>query len=156
MYSNELICKILEFIDNNLNRKISVEEIAYKFFYNRFYIMKLFKKELGITLVMYINYMRIFNSIKYIQNTNDSFTKIALCNGFYSLEYFSEIFRSVMGVSPRVFQNYYKYRYKVSSKELDIIACNWIKLQNIVDRLNRYKKNKKPSGIPVLKRSIFY
>lgn len=155
MYSNELICNILEYLDNNLNKKISPSEIAIKFYYNKFYIMKLFKKELGITLIMYINNLRVFNSIKSIQNSSDSFTKIALCNGFYSLEYFSETFKLVMGVSPRTFRTYCNNRFKLSSNELNLISSNWIELQSLVERINKYKKNKKPCGIPVLKRSIF-
>lgn len=155
MYSNELICNILEFINTNLNRKITIEEVSQKFFYNRYYIMKLFKKELGITFINYINYMRVYNSIKSIQYSNDSFTKIALCNGFYSLEYFSEIFNKVMGVSPSVFKNYYKYKYRLTDLELSTISSNWIELQTLVDNVNKYKKNKIPKSIPVLKRSIF-
>ena len=96
-----------------------------------------------------------FNSIKFIQNSSDSFTKIALCNGFYSLEYFSETFNKVMGVSPRVFQNFYKYRYKLTNDEFNTISSNWIYIQELIDKVNRYKKNKKPKSIPVLKRSIF-
>ena len=155
MYSNELICDILEFIDTNLNRKITIEEVSKKFFYNRYYIMKLFKKELGITFINYINCMRIYNSIKSIQCSNDSFTKIALCNGFYSLEYFSEIFNKVMGVSPTLFKNYYKYKYRLSDLELITISSNWIELQTLVETVNKYKKNKIPKISPVLKRSIF-
>ena len=74
MYSNELICNILDYLDNNFHKKISILEISSKFYYNKFYIMKLFKKEIGITLIMYINCLRIFNSIKYIlRNKTKSF-----------------------------------------------------------------------------------
>lgn len=155
MYSNELICNILNFIEININKKISIEEISIRFFYNRYYIMKLFKKELNISLVSYVNNLRIYNSIKSIQYSNDSFTKIALLNGFYSLEYFSEIFSLIMGVSPRVFRNYTNNRLLISNKELIIISTNWIKLQSLIDRINKYKKNKKPLKVPVLKYSIF-
>ena len=155
MYSNELICDILEFIDTNLNRKITIEEVSKKFFYNRYYIMKLFKKELGITFINYINCIRVYNSIKFIQYSNDSFTKIALCNGFYSLEYFSETFNKIMGVSPRLFKLYYKYRFKLSQEDIYLISNNWIQLQELINNINRYKKNKKPKINPVLKRSIF-
>lgn len=155
MYSNELICNILDYLDNNFHKKISILEISSKFYYNKFYIMKLFKKEIGITLIMYINCLRIFNSIKYIQNTNDSFTKIALYNGFYSLEYFSETFKLIMGVSPRVFRTYCNNRFRLNSYNLSLISSNWINLQNLIDKTNKYKKNKKPYGNPVLKRSIF-
>ena len=149
MYSNNLVCDILEFIDNNINKKISIEEIAYKFSYNRYHIMKLFKSEIGCSIIVYIN------NIRNIRDNNYSFTKIALNNGFYSLEYFSEIFNKVMGVSPRVYKNYCKYRHKVSYEEIESLMDNWINLQFFVDRVNKYKKNKKPSRPPVLKRSIF-
>ena len=155
MYSINLICDILDYLDININKKISVYEIAFKFSYNKFYVMKLFKRELGISLINYINCLRIYNSIKCIQNTNDSFTKIALCNGFYSLEYFSETFNKIIGVSPRIFQNYYKCRSKLSDKELYTVSYNWANLQNTINNITKYKKNKKPKGIPVLKRSIF-
>ena len=44
MYSNDLGCHILDFLDNNLYRKVSIEELSSCFYYNRYYIMKLFKK----------------------------------------------------------------------------------------------------------------
>ena len=155
MYSNELVCNILDYIDINVNRKISIEDIALKFFYNRYYIMKLFKRELGISINNYINYIRIKNSVNEFYNSNYSITRIAINNGFYSLEYYSEIFSKIMGVSPRVYLNYCKSSVRVSYEELEIISSNLVLLQDVIDRANKYRKNKKPVGIPVLKRSIF-
>ena len=155
MYSNELVCSILDYIDINVNRKISIEDIALKFYYNRYYIMKLFKRELGISINNYINYIRIENSLKEFYNSNYSITRIALNNGFYSLEYYSEVFSKIIGVSPRVYLNYCKSRFSISYEELDIISSNLILIKSVIDKANRYRKNKKPEGIPVLKRSIF-
>lgn len=155
MYSNELVCDILDYIDVNVNRKISIEDIALKFYYNRYYIMKLFKREIGISINNYINYIRIRNSLNEFYNSNYSITRIALNNGFYSLEYYSEIFTKIMGISPRIYLNYCKSRLLVSYEELDIISSNLVLVQDIVDKANKYRKNKKPKGIPVLKRSIF-
>ena len=94
MYSNELVCKILSYIDNNINRKITIEELSLRFYYNRYYIMKLFKKEIGLSLFDYINSLRIYNSISSINNSSKLLIRVAIDNGFYSLEYFSEIFGS--------------------------------------------------------------
>ena len=84
MYSNKLICDILFYIDKNINNKINIQDIADIFFFNRFYIMKLFKKELGISINNYINLKRILNSLSDIKNTDDSYLTIALNNGFNS------------------------------------------------------------------------
>ena len=52
-------------------------------------------------------------------------------------------------------RRYCKYKFKVSEKDFEIINLNLIKLQELVNKTNMYKKNKKPISIPVLKRSIF-
>ena len=90
MYSNKIICDILKYIDENINSKIAIEDLERKFFYNRYYIMKLFKKEIGITIVEYINCLRIYNSFFEIKNRDNKIINIAYKNGFCSLEYFSE------------------------------------------------------------------
>ena len=50
--SNELIIKILNYIDECLYTKISIDELSSIYYFNKDYIMRLFKKELGITIIM--------------------------------------------------------------------------------------------------------
>ena len=59
MYSNELICNILSYIETNIKNKITIDNLVEEFNYNRYYIMKLFKKELGVSIVDYINIVRM-------------------------------------------------------------------------------------------------
>lgn len=155
MYSNNLICDILHYIDNNLNKKISIEELVKNFYYNRFYIMKLFKKEIGITILEYINKLRIFNCLNDIKNSNDYFIKIAIKNGFYSLEYFSETFNKIIGVSPTSYKKFCNYNSILEEDKLDIIRNNIIELHSFINKVNKYKINKKPNKYPVKKLSIF-
>ena len=77
MYSNNLICDILLYIDENITDKITVEELENKFFYNRYYIMKLFKKEMNITLINYMNSLRIYKAIILIKETDNNLLNIA-------------------------------------------------------------------------------
>ena len=78
MYSNDLICDILEFIDNNFKRDISIEEISLKFSYNRYYIMKKFKKEIGDSIISYINKLRVYNSLSELNHSNNSIVLISI------------------------------------------------------------------------------
>lgn len=153
MYSNELVCDILEFIDCNFKREISIEEIAYKFSFNRYYVMKRFKKEIGDSIVSYINKLRIYNSLSELKDTDNSILLISIDNGFNSLEYYSEIFKSIIGVSPRGYREFCFFR----CRELDYnrIQDNIIKLYNFICGVREYKKNRKPKENPVLIRSIF-
>ena len=60
MFSNKLICNILDYIDSSINDDISVSSISDVFGYEKSYVMKRFKKELGITITNYINSIRIY------------------------------------------------------------------------------------------------
>lgn len=155
-YSNDIVCDVLNYLEINLCRKITIEEIAFKFSYDRYYIMKLFKKEIGMSIISFINHLRIYRSIICIQNENYSITRISIMYGFYSIEYFSEIFRQIMGVSPRDYKFYYKKRYLRDDSLENVILSHWIELQLLMERVYQYKKNRRPNSIPILKRSIFY
>ena len=154
MYSNKLVCDILEYIDIFLNTKIAIEDLEHKFYYNRYYIMKLFKKEIGLSIFDYINKLRINNSLKELNNTNNLFIKVAINNGFYSLEYFSEIFKKEIGISPREYKKIISNRYLYNDK-LEIITKNIIDIKKIIEFTNKYKQTRKRNVMPVKKLSIF-
>lgn len=155
MFSNDLICNILEYIEDNINNKISIEDIVSKFFYNRFYIMKLFKREIGVSINTYINHLRIYNSLKLIKSNSYSVRLVGMLCGFFSIEYFSETFKKVIGVSPLKYKKYCSNRFTLSEEEVYLILGNSIELQMLMEYIDRYKKNRKPKVAPVRKLSIF-
>ncbi len=155
MYSNKLICEILIYIDENIKNKITIEELENKFFYNRYYIMKLFKKEIGLTIVEYINSIRIYNSILLIKNNDSNFINIAFKNGFYSLEYFSETFKQITNLNPRKFKDYFTYKKSISFDDIDQINNSIVKLYEISNMKDNYLAKQKPVIAPVKKLSIF-
>lgn len=155
MYSNSLVCNILNFIENNINNKFSIQDIADYFFFNRFYIMKLFKKELKISINNYINIRRIYNSLTEIKSSNDSYLNIALNNGFNSLEYFSETFKNIIGVPPSTYKKFTYFIIKTTDKELEIIRENLYKISSIIYNIEKYKNNIKPELKKEKKLSIF-
>lgn len=155
MYSNDLVCDILIYINNNIENEISVQEIADKFYFNRYYVMKLFKRELKITINEYINKKRIYNCLIEIKNSNDSFLNIGLNNGFNSLEYFSETFKNIIGVSPRIYKKFTYFIIKTTDEETNIIRINLLNLQVLMDNIVRYIQNRKPVQKTEKKLSIF-
>ena len=142
MYSNELVCDIIDFIDNNINKKISIEDISLKFNYNRYYIMKLFKKELNLSINNYINIKRIHDSLPEYHN-DISILNIALKHGFYYQEYYTEIFIKIIGINPTTYRNYIKNNI-ISNKEFIILRNNLINISNIFEKIKDYQNNKKP------------
>lgn len=153
MYSNELVCNILDYLDKNINTEISIDLISSIFCYDKFYIMKRFKKEIGTSIFNYINAIKIYNSLKYFKN-DDSILKIALESGFNSLEYFSEIFKKVMGVNPSAYRYFVRYDIRVKDQEVSNIINSLVKLDELKSFVTFYRRRVKPSTALVKKLSL--
>ena len=147
MYSNELVVKMLNYIDDNLYKRITMDEISSIFYFNKDYLMRIFKKELDITIMDYINKRRIFNSLELLKNTDDLVIKIALNSGYSSLEYYSETFTKILGVSPLTYRKFTKVNSQISDKELEIIRTRLPDISSLLKRIDIYKNNIKRSEV---------
>ena len=141
MFSNELVCNIIEYLNNNINKEITIDELSLLFYFNKTYIMKKFKKELNLSIHEYINTMRIYNSLSYFKDDN-YILSIAFKNGFNSLEYYSETFKKIMGVSPIVYKNYLSYR-DITDKEQESILYNIARISSIKTKVLNYLNHRK-------------
>ena len=123
MYSNDLICNIIKYINNNYKKEITIEELSLVYSYNRFYIMRLFKKEIGDTIFNYINKLKVYKSIELLYE-NRTILNISISTGFNSQEYYSEIFKNIIGISPLKLRNL----YNLENKDTVITNLNKLKL----------------------------
>lgn len=153
MFSNDLICDVLDFIDENINRKISMDELSNHCYFNKDYIMRLFKKEIHTTISDYINKKRIFQSLPDLQLTINSILSIGLKHGFTSLEYYSEIFHKIMGVSPISYRKFSTRSIDISEEEINIIQKNLANISDFFENVTRYRHNRKKT--PSISLSIF-
>ena len=154
IYSNELVCNILNYIKNNINAEITISDISSIFSYDKTYIMKRFKKELGITIKEYINIIKVLDSLTYY-NSNNTILKIAILSGYNSIEYYSEVFFKLIGVSPRTYKKFITPLNNLSEEKINIIRISIPKLINIENKIQKYLNNQKPKELPVRKLSIF-
>ena len=153
MYSNELVCNILDYLDENINTIISIDMISSIFCYDKTYVMKRFKKELGISIINYMNAMKIFNSLRYFKY-DDSILKISMESGFNSLEYFSEIFKKVIGVGPNTYKQFIRHDIRVEANEVSTIINSLVKLDELRNKVMFYRRRVKPSTVMVKKLSL--
>lgn len=155
MYSNKLICQILNYIDTNWCNKLSINDLENRFYYNRYYIMKLFKREIGVTIFDYVNNFKIYKSINEIAISNNSMITIAINCGFNSLEYFSETFKNIVGVSPSNYKKILNREAIFNIDKYDEVTLNIIKIKNLINKVNVYKNNIKNDKVKVKKLTIF-
>lgn len=153
MFSNDLICNIIEYLNNNINKEITIDELSTLFYFNKTYIMKKFKKELNISIHEYINTIRIYNSLPYFKEDN-YILNIAFRNGFNSLEYYSEIFKKNIGVSPNIYKKYLSYK-NITDKEEEKILNNICRISSIKSKTLNYLNHRKPKVNSYVKKLEF-
>lgn len=97
---NRIIC----YIQENIQRRITVGEIAAAIGYNANYISTLYKKEVGASISSYIRQQKAEAIRSFLADTDLSLTDIACLFDFSSVSYFSNYCKSVFGISPLHFR----------------------------------------------------
>ncbi len=99
-----IVEKTEDYIDVHFDEDISMEEMASKLHVHPSHLMRVFKKEKGITISKYRNLTRIKKAKELIASSNLSITDIAIMVGFSNPQYFSTFFREVEGITPLEFK----------------------------------------------------
>jgi YesN/AraC family two-component response regulator len=90
----------LDYIEFNLNLPLTLKSISEKFNLSAPYISSQFKKEVGTTVIRYINQLRINDAIKLLDSSSMSIQDIAAYVGIPDYNYFTKVFKKEMGVTP--------------------------------------------------------
>lgn len=94
----------MQFVRENFQNKISLDEAALHVNLSPSYLSKLFKKELNQNFNAYLNQVRVEKSKNYLLNTEIPLIDIAGMCGFEDQSYFSKVFKKFSGSSPGKFR----------------------------------------------------
>ncbi len=98
----ELLVKILDYIDENYYKELSLDSISAQFGYNKYYFSKLFNRFIGQNINSYINIVRLQQMMKKAKQSDKiNITELAYECGFDSLSTFYRYFNKVYGISPK-------------------------------------------------------
>lgn len=98
--NSELLISIMEYIDYNYFKPITLDEIATYTNYNKSYLSALFKKKIGITIFEYLKNIRLEHCLKELKITDKNIIDIALNNGFANIQSFNKLFKEVYHQTP--------------------------------------------------------
>ncbi len=96
----ELVRRLIGFIEEHYTEKLTLEDLAAFSQYNRTYISTLFKNTVGVNFYEYLTRLRFQCALLDMGSTSANLTDIALTNGFADLKSFSKRFRETFGRSP--------------------------------------------------------
>ena len=94
------LSQVLRYINLNFATIENLEEVASQFFVSKYHLCHMFKEHLGVSLVTYLNTIRIQAACKMLQDERLSTAQVAGACGFNSTSYFCKVFKDEKGVSP--------------------------------------------------------
>ena len=111
------VCKAMNFISQNLDRDLTLEEIARAACFSKFHFHRIFKAAVGETIAEFTRRLRLEMAANRLLSTpHDDITRIALDCGFSSSQNFAKAFRQQYATTPTHFRNS-KQGNKVSKAE---------------------------------------
>lgn len=104
------ISKIVAFINANYAQIDTIADIAKHFFISKYHLCRIFKNAMKVTVIEYLNQIRIKNACQFLSFSDNDIGEIAEQCGFHSIAYFSNVFKKITGQSPSEFrrENYEK------------------------------------------------
>jgi len=102
---NDIVNKIKEITETEFNNpELSISFIADHLTYNSKYLSHIFKDKTGVSYTEYLRTTRIKYAITLLDHGIDSVKSIAILSGFSDPLYFSTVFKKIIGVSPKEYQ----------------------------------------------------
>lgn len=102
------------FIDTHFSGQIDLDTLAEYTHVSKYYLARLFKEEMGKTIIDYLTDVRLQRSQELLESTDYSITQIASIVGFNSSSYFSTKFKELLKISPSDFRKKQKHPISTS------------------------------------------
>jgi AraC-like DNA-binding protein len=99
--------EMVDWIRANVNKPITVTEVADTFNYNPNYLSNLFKEKTGYSLRKFINQTKVSKAKELLIKTNKTIREVAYDMGFTDDKYFLKVFKQYMDMTPSQYRNAY-------------------------------------------------
>lgn len=96
---NEKIADVLSYINENITKQLSIDELAAVSYLSRYHFMRLFKSQTGCTVHTYIRQKRLTLAARLLREGMSASAVAAEC-GFSDYSTFHRAFKQTFGVSP--------------------------------------------------------
>ena len=111
--NSDLFISLLHFLQEHYCEKITLDDVAAHFGYNKYYISKVFNRYVNLNFSEFVNSMRCHHALELLANKEVSITDIAGKSGFESLRSFHRAFQKAFGCMPS------EYRKKLRDNKVN-------------------------------------
>lgn len=111
-FANErmIVDKVIGIILSSVYEKVTLDSICSQLSFSKSYILKIFKKRMGCSVMEYYNQMKIKEARRLISEDKYTYTQIARLLNFSSVHHFSSSFKQIANMTPSGYQKSMKNR----------------------------------------------
>lgn len=109
-HEDEQIKKAQEFIENNYQEKITVDQLAAMFAMGRRNLERRFKKYTSNTVVEYIQRVKVEAAKRSLETSRENVNEVMYSVGYSDTKAFRTTFKKITGISPLEYRNKYNKR----------------------------------------------
>ncbi|MBP3372696.1 MAG: helix-turn-helix domain-containing protein [Clostridia bacterium] len=130
--------KINEYIEQNYDRKLLLEEIAESQGLSLHYMSHFFKDNWGMSFQKYLQYFRCEKARELIVSTDMSITDISFVCGFSDSKYLRQGFRELYQLDPSALRQRKKQNLQFDTKSKNICDSRRLTLEEAMEIFDRY------------------
>src|SRR5699024_94751 len=101
---NQSVALAKHYMNQNYQSEITLDLLAKVCNINKYYLAHMFKENLGVSPIEYVNQIRIKEAQILLETTNYTIADIAEFNGFSSQSFFSQAFKRKMNQTPSAYR----------------------------------------------------
>lgn len=145
--NKDAISNSISYIENNLQDKLEMNELAEQIFFSKTHYQRLFQTVVGEPVMEYIKKRRLQQACQALLQTKTTILDIALQYGYTSHEGFTRAFKALYGMPPAQFRKKHASglnQKSICQEVLDMLSCEVTKgitqhTQTIAEALAHFK-----------------
>lgn len=103
-FLSEPVKKIMNHVRTHYAEDIHLGDLAEQYHYALSSLSKKFSEEVGMSFSRYLQRIRVEQSCRLLENTDLRISEIAPKVGYDNVKFFNQIFKNILGISPRQFR----------------------------------------------------
>lgn len=127
------IIKVMIYIEENIDKELTIEELAKIACYSSFHFHRIFQAIIGETIHRYVKRLRMQNAAGKLRYTDRSVTEIALDASFETPSAFTKAFKQFMGSSPKNYRSLHTAINTMTQKIKELPMIRPGKIENLPD-----------------------
>jgi len=103
------ISDVIEYINKNINQKLSLDAISKSTKISKYYLCHSFCEAVGMTVFEYVEFVRIAKAKQMLSETSESISAISVAVGYDSFAYFSKVFKKRENMTPNQYRKTHRF-----------------------------------------------